>query len=250
MRTDARGHGRTSRTRPRAAVLAAGLLAAGLAATVAATLATGGPASWLNAAPPTSSPESTGTGGDTGPGNAENTHDNAARKSATKTPEPLPPVSPVPLSVPAPTPSPLTDEVHSIRAADTAIDSLVAANNEILQRADGGTQGLQNIAAGFVWGELQALATERAQLGYRQVGEATIRSVTARAVDLEASPPTVVLDVCVDATGVDIVDANGQSLRGLLYDPGSPTLNVYGAQYLDGLWKIATHEIPDSAPCA
>lgn len=161
------------------------------------------------------------------------------------------PNQPLPaLDLPAPVPGPLADDAASADAADKAIVSLISANNEILQRADGGTEGLEEVAGGFVWGELQALATERERMGYKQIGKAVITSTTTRSIDLAASPPTVVLDVCVDASGIDVVDANGASVGDLLYRSDTPTLNVYGAQYIDGLWKITTHDIPDSAPCA
>lgn len=161
-----------------------------------------------------------------------------------------PAAPPTPLAIPTPTPHPLGDQDASAKAAHAALTAMVAADNEILQRGDGGTAGLDRVAAGFVWGELQAQATERAQLGYKQVGKAKITSATIRSVDLAASPPTVVLDVCIDASGISVVDQNGHSLDDLLYKPGHPTLNVYGAQYIDGLWKIVTHDIPDSAACA
>lgn len=154
------------------------------------------------------------------------------------------------LVLPSPSPEPLGDEAVAAESAGAAVTSLIDANNQILQRADGGTVGLENVAAGFVWGELQALATERAQLGYRQVGEATVTSTTVRSSDLTGAPPTIVLDVCIDATAVDIVDENGTSMKDRLYNPGVPVLHVYGAQYIDGLWKLTTHDIPDGGSCA
>jgi hypothetical protein len=158
--------------------------------------------------------------------------------------------APPALELPAPVAQPLAGDAASADAADKAVNSLITANNEILQRADGGTEGLEQVASGFVWGELQALATERERTGYKQVGKAVITSITTRSVDVAATPPTVVLDVCIDASGIDVVDANGKSVGDLLYQSKTPTLNVYGAQYIDGLWKITTHDIPDSAPCA
>lgn len=118
-----------------------------------------------------------------------------------------------------------------------------------MQRADGTSAGLESIAVGAAWGELQSLAVERSQLGYRQVGEATVTSSAATAVDLVGPPPTVELEVCIDSSAVDVVDASGRSLKDLLYDPDGAVLNVYIAQYIDGLWKIVSHDIPDGARC-
>ncbi|GAB3122186.1 hypothetical protein [Glaciibacter psychrotolerans] len=180
-------------------------------------------------------------------GNASGASDGAS-ESSTPTPKPAPP-----LAIPTQTPAPLGDAEASEKTANAAVTDLVQANNEILQRADGGTDGLDSIAAGFVWGEMQALATQRQQEGLKQIGDAKITRTTVSSVDLSASPPTIVFDVCIDTSSIDVVDQNGESLKDQLYSSSTPTLNVYGAQFLDGLWKLVTHDIPatpDGAPCA
>jgi len=158
--------------------------------------------------------------------------------------------APAPLDIPRPNPKPVAGKAASEQAASAATDALLAASNKVLQRADGGVAGLGFIATGFVRGELEALAAERADLGYTQVGEAKITSKKVVSVDLAASPPTVVLEVCIDTSKIDIVDSNGMSLKGLLYNPGVPVKHIYGAQHVDGVWKIADHDIPDNSPCA
>jgi len=158
--------------------------------------------------------------------------------------------TPPPLDLPRPTPKPVGGKAASEQAASAAADALLAASNQVLQRGNGGTAGLAAIATGFVRGELEALAAERADLGYKQVGAAKITSKKVQSIDLAASPPTVVLEVCIDVSKIDILDSNGKSMKGLLYKPGVPVKHVYGAQYLDGLWKISTHDIPDNDPCA
>jgi len=158
--------------------------------------------------------------------------------------------TPPPLKIPIPTPKPVVGEKASEQAALAAAEALLAASNQLLQRGDGGTGGLDTVATGFVRGELEALAAERADFGYTQVGVATITSKEVLSVDLAASPPTVVLEVCIDTSKIDILDPNGKSMKGLLYNPGVPVKHIYGAQHLDGLWKISTHDIPDNDPCA
>jgi hypothetical protein len=211
------------------------LAATGLAVVVATTLGLGAAFGWFGTSP-AASPESS----------AE-----AAVPPVDSGDDEEVPTAPVtPLAVPTAEPQPLGDEAESVEAADVAITAVIEASAEIAQRADGETDGVELIATGFVQGELQAMAEEREQLGYKQIGEAKITSVTTRAIDLTATPPTVILDVCIDASGIDVVDENGNSLKDRMYNPGGPVLHTYGAQYIDGLWKIATHEIPDSAPCA
>ena len=147
-------------------------------------------------------------------------------------------------------PAPLGGESASIASAETALASMIAVTNDILQRADGSSEGLPEVASGFVWGELQALAAERAQLGYRQRGASTIVSTSIRSVDLGASQPAVLIDVCIDSSGVSVVDSSGSSLDGLLYRSEANVLNIYGVHYIDGVWKISTHQIPENSTCS
>lgn len=157
---------------------------------------------------------------------------------------------PPPLELTMPTPSPLGDEAAATEAVVTAAETLVSATNEVLQRADGGFEGIESIATGFVEGELQALAIEREKMGYRQVGEASVSSVAVRDIDLTASPPVALLEVCIDTSDLDVVDSNGTSVADQLYRPDRPVLHLYGAVFTDGLWRLSTHEIPDGATCA
>lgn len=160
--------------------------------------------------------------------------------------EPPPP----PLEVPMPTPAPLGDEAIASEAVVISVEALVDATNEVLQRADGGTEGIESVATGFVEGEVEALAIERKHLRYTQVGEATVTSVLVRSIDLEADPPAAVLEVCIDTSDLDVLDPNGDSVADQLYRPDDPVMHLYGAVFLDGLWRVSTHEIPDGASCA
>lgn len=157
--------------------------------------------------------------------------------------------APPPLEIPRSAQAPLGDETASVEAASAAVASVVAAGNQISIRADGGVAGLESVASGFVWGELQSLAVERQQLGYTQVGEATITRTSVQSIDLDAPLPIVELAVCIDSSSVDVLDANGRSLEGLLYTSEGSVLNIYGANFIDGTWKITTHTIPDNSTC-
>lgn len=159
--------------------------------------------------------------------------------------EPPPP----PLDVPLPTPAPLGDEAAATEAVVVSMETLVDATNEALQRADGGTEGLEAVATGFVAGEIEALASERKHMGYTQVGEATVTSVNVRSIDLAADPPAALLEVCIDTSDLDVLDPNGDSVADQLYRPDHPVMHLYGAVFLDGIWKVSTHEIPDGASC-
>lgn len=168
--------------------------------------------------------------------------------AATSTSAPSSP--PRPLAIPTPSPGPIGTKDDSVEAVDKAVDTLIVATNQVLQRGDGSIDGAEVVASGFVLGELQALAAERQALGYKQVGEAKVTDVTVSAVDLNATPPTMNLTVCVDTSDVDVIDENGKSLKDRMYTPDHPVQHIYGAQFLSGVWKLVTHEIPEKGTCS
>lgn len=147
------------------------------------------------------------------------------------------------------TTGPIGDEKVEVQRASTAATGVVDSMNQVAKRGDGRSVGVERVATGFVLGELQAQAQEQHELGYRQVGEAKITSVKASSIKLKTSKPTLKLTVCVDVSGVDVLDASGKSLKGSLYNPGRPVKHIYGAEFIDNVWKIATHDIPDTQDC-
>lgn len=159
--------------------------------------------------------------------------------------------SAVPLkTVPTPTSGPLSeDQGVEVQRATVAADGVVTALDEVSQRGDGSAVGVESIATGWVLGEVQAHAREQFDLGYTQKGTSKVTSVTPVAVDLAASPATITLKVCVDVSGIDIVDAAGNSLKSSLYNPGRPVAHIYGAVFEDNAWKISSHDIPDTQDC-
>ncbi|MFC0682447.1 hypothetical protein ACFFGH_31845 [Lysobacter korlensis] len=167
--------------------------------------------------------------------------------------KPTPPpaaATPEPLDIETPKPAPVTDKDEAEDAAEVTVAQLVDATNQILQRADGEIAGIETIAAGFVRGELEALAAERAEEGLKQVGDAKVASVDIAKADLESDPATMTIEVCIDVSDIDVVDAGGNSLKDSLYNPGHPVLHLYGVEHIDGVWKLTTHEIPEDARCA
>lgn len=153
-------------------------------------------------------------------------------------------------TVTAPITGPLSsDEQAETSRASAAIDSVVAATDEIAQRGDGSAVGIEAIATGWVLGELQSKAREQYDLGYLQSGEAKVTSITPTAVDLTAEPATITLKVCIDVSDIDVSDAAGNSLKASLYSPPHPVAHLYGAVFDDDAWKISTHDIPDVQDC-
>lgn len=153
-------------------------------------------------------------------------------------------------TVTVPTAEPLSaDEQAEVERASAAIDSVVAATDEISQRGDGSAVGIESIATGWVLGELQSKAREQYDLGYQQTGEAEVTSITTTALDLTSTPATIILKVCIDVSDIDVIDGAGNSLKASLYNPGHPVAHLYGAVFEDDMWKISTHDFPDVQDC-
>lgn len=175
---------------------------------------------------------------------------NAATVSADPSMSESPDEAPaVPLDIATPTPGEIAEEPVEAEKASEAATAVIAAQNQIGQRADGSALGAEMIATGFVLGELQAFAQEQKDLGYRQTGEARVTEVTVQSADLAAAVPVMTLAVCVDVSDVDVVDAAGNSYKDALYNPGRPVKHIYGAEFLEGTWKLSTHDIPDLQDC-
>ncbi|MBT2484569.1 MULTISPECIES: hypothetical protein [unclassified Microbacterium] len=142
------------------------------------------------------------------------------------------------------------DEEAEVERAASAVEAVVAALDEVGKRGDGSAVGVEAVATGWVLGEVQSHAREQFDLGYTQTGDAVVTSVTPTAVHLATEPATITLKVCVDVSGIDIIDAAGNSLKDSLYNPGRPVAHVYGAVFEDDAWKISSHDIPDAQDCA
>lgn len=160
-------------------------------------------------------------------------------------------ISDEPLSaVTEPEEGPLTtDEKAEVKRTTASLDAVIAAGDEIAQRGDGSSVGIEDIATGWVLGELEAKAREQYDLGYKQRGEAVVTSVTPVAVDLDADPATITLKVCLDVSGIDVVDSEGTSMKDSLYAPDKPVAHIYGAVFDGDVWKISTHDIPEVQDC-
>lgn len=171
-----------------------------------------------------------------------------AAPAAAPTASPTPTESTAPSTpTPAPSDSELApDEAAAAQEAEQSLVSLVQLGNEVGADPTASLDGIEELASGFVLGEIQALAAERAQLGYTQTGEAKVTSVTVDDVDLGGRPPSLTLDVCVDVSDIDVLDADGTSLSANMYLPDTPVHHRYGAQQLDGRWKLVSHDLPDA----
>lgn len=192
----------------------------------------------------------------TGQGNAEAGEDNApvsgtedlVKEAQTPQNKELP-EDLKPLEISVPEAGDLGDPEEEADKAEAVVDAVLNVSEQIATRADGQAAGLDQLTEGFVRGQLEAMAAERWQMGIKQTGHAEIVSVTSQNIDLKADPATMDLHVCLDLSGIDVVDQSGNSFEGLLYKPEEPVLNIYGAVFVEGQWKISTHSIPEDSAC-
>lgn len=112
-----------------------------------------------------------------------------------------------------------------------------------------GWRQLRGEAVGAARGEIEAMRQSYADEGLTLVGRPRVVSTTLRSIDAKSSPATVVLDVCIDASGVDVLDQNGQSVGDRLYRPKAPVLHVYQLREVDGEWRVSRHAIPADSTC-
>ncbi|MCL1870581.1 MAG: hypothetical protein FWF90_09255 [Promicromonosporaceae bacterium] len=102
------------------------------------------------------------------------------------------------------------------------------------------------------------LERERGQ-GWHQTGKTVVVTVDLKGVDLSNTDPSgtaaplVQLDVCIDISGVDVVDKNGSSVAA----SGHPTtgwerqtvINHDWAKNPVGGWRVSTSETLGQQPC-
>lgn len=106
---------------------------------------------------------------------------------------------------------------------------------------------LAAVAQGLALGDFQAEIADFEQQGVHQVGTPMIISATVIQSDLVATPPTATVNVCLDRSDVQILDAQGTDVR----DPAAPTriLTLWSMALIDGSWKLTDRTFTDQLTC-
>lgn len=174
------------------------------------------------------------------------------------------PAATTPSATASPTPSPtaqaaVTPEEQAGAQAEAAVRRYYAVINEL------GTNSTSDplpalkqvmVSTGLLEAHKQVLLDRERQR--RQVGETTIVSLVARAVDLTNTPtsqppivPIVQVDVCYDVSGVDVVDAAGNSVVSAdRVDRALEQLRVANYNYPDPAgWKVLETTVKND-PCS
>ncbi|WP_154402142.1 hypothetical protein [Ornithinimicrobium cavernae] len=131
---------------------------------------------------------------------------------------------------------------------DAMAAPLVAVQAEVLASPDeADLDQVVTVTDGPAEGQLLASIAEFESNGWSQKGTPQVISSTVQSVDLDNVPPTVVLDVCLDHSGVDIVDDAGASM----VDPAADkrVLTTFTMHYLGDRWVLHEQSFPVEVEC-
>lgn len=146
----------------------------------------------------------------------------------------------------APTVAP--GEVADDEPADALAEPVVDIRSDALSSPDGTDQDkLFSVAKGLALDALGSTVAEYRERGWSQVGRPTVVSTQVTASDPDSDPPHAMLDVCLDYTGVDVVDTEGTSV----VDSAAQTrvLNIFEMEYQDGRWVLVDQSFADDTTC-
>jgi hypothetical protein len=205
----------TSRRTLRRALIAAGGLLLGAAGSVALVMAvSSGPAA-DTAAPPSTAP--------------------TAEASATPTPGPSSPAAA------GDTP----DEAIQADTAEVVLADYFETVNALTEPA--GLDAASAVATGAALAEIEAQLLEFEVQGWSLKGEPRFEDVTVLTSDLDGTPPTAAVSVCVDSTDVRLLQSDGSPVASV--DGPRRAVNIYTLAFEDGAWRVLDHTFPDDPTC-
>ena len=160
--------------------------------------------------------------------------------SASASPSSQPSPSPVP--VPAATTSP--GEVSS--DASTLVTPFVKADAAARQ-TPAQPLALTEVSTGAALDDLQIAVEELQAGGLTQIGEPVLVSAVVTSDELEATPPTATVLVCLDYSKVDLVNSAGESAKDATAPQRVSTILRLVKQ--DDSWLVADRTFPDDPSC-
>lgn len=164
---------------------------------------------------------------------SQSEHDDADRTSR--------PVEALPAAVLAP-------EAVDDESADELVVPVIETTSRLLSDPIGlDAAGLESVAADESLAQARAQTAEYSVMGWRQVGSPQV--VSARVLELSESsePPRVEVEVCLDHSAVDLLDASGRSM----VNPDAPmrVLTIFVLEFRDGGWVATDQQFPVETTC-
>ena len=163
-------------------------------------------------------------------------------------PTPTPTTSTTPTSTPTPTPTPtptLSEKDQNIADAKAAYLLYTAAFNEVMKASGAGW--MEKVIAPYVSGDLRPRLVnyfqQVADQGLQQTGDKKVASLEVVSAD-----GTVVLDACLDNSGVDVFDKSGKSVILEGFPDRLITVETVRRQD-DGRWTLVDSQTDQDRPC-
>ncbi|WP_153392865.1 hypothetical protein [Ornithinicoccus halotolerans] len=140
------------------------------------------------------------------------------------------------------------EELAESGPADELVTPAVVAQARALAAPEAlDTEELADVTDDTMLDQIRAIASDYAMQGWTQVGVPQV--VRSEIVDLneQGDPPTARAEVCLDHSQVDIVDAEGESMR----DPDAQmrVLTIYELEFTDDRWRVVRQTFPDETDC-
>lgn len=167
------------------------------------------------------------------------------------------PSSPAPTT--ATTTTPPSDSEVASEAASVVLRKFYEVRNELRQDPSQPLTLLDDVAISTQLAVQQQLFKKERKQGLHQTGETKVVELDVQSVNLDNSDPkagkvpTVQIDVCLDVSGVDVIDKDGKSV----ITPDRP--DTGWIQYLvsnyqwdtdpDGGWRVASGQDIERTPC-
>lgn len=131
-------------------------------------------------------------------------------------------------AAPSVTPTTASAQDSAVDAAEDAVQRYYVLTDQLLSDPTSSIDEAATASGGEELDELGSQLQEQRSRGERQAGSIALSDVEPLAVEL-SSPTTVTLRVCVDVSGVDVVDAAGQSV----VQPGRPARSQVDVTVVD-----------------
>lgn len=155
------------------------------------------------------------------------------------------PVAPTPRVSPSAVPLPPTDA----KAVETNVKDFLAAGSKALESPPPtpSADDFKTLAIGSALDAMVANSEDFANNGWHQEGVPEVVSVTVRDYRPSAKPEQVTLDVCIDASKVNVLTADGTVVKN--GSEADRSLNIVTLVKSKGNWLISNESFPDDPAC-
>ncbi len=175
------------------------------------------------------------------------------------TPTPTATTSPSPTASPMPTPSPTSSSEQAAANAETLVREYYRVIDQLGLDPSVPLTTLDKVAISEELSVRQRQFERERRDGWTQTGETKIVELKVQSVNLDNSDPTkglvpaVQVDVCVDVTDVEILDASGSSVVTATRPDTNWTRHTVSNYSWDtdpeGAWRVSTSVDLDQPPC-